>query len=244
LKLNSKEFLQKSDVKIFEKMSNSYFLKTTLIRKIFMSLTGLFLSFFLVIHLAGNFQLLLPEEVASIQYNVYSHILSGNIIIKVVSYVLYLSILFHIIDSIIITLMNRKSSGTNYKYDKRGQVSSWVSRNMFPLGLLIFLFLVLHLKDFWYIYKFGQTPMDVEGNKDLFAIVVAAYQELWIVIVYVISMIILGLHLWHGFYSAFRTLGLYHYKYSKWLKYFGMFFSIAISLGFAIIPIIIYLKYV
>jgi len=216
--------------------------QTTLIKKILMALTGLFLAFFLIIHLLGNLQLLLPEEVAHTQFNAYSHFLSGNLLIKMVSYVLYFSILYHVFDAIVITLGNWKANDQSYKKDSRAEVSGWIVRNMGILGTLILIFLVIHFKDYWYIYKFGSPPLDVEGNKDLYIIVMDSFKELWYVILYVIAIIALGLHLIHGVSSAFRTLGLYHEKYIKWMKYIGYLFSIFITIGFAIIPVLIYLK--
>lgn len=207
-----------------------------------MALTGLFLAFFLIIHLAGNLQLLLNPDIAHHQYNTYSHILSQNYIIKVISYILYLSVLYHILDALILTIHNWIASGGSYGKDTRGQVSSLISRNMGVLGALIFLFLVIHLKDYWYVYKFGNPPVDAEGGKDLYIIVIESFKQLWYVILYVLSMGFLGFHLWHGVKSAFRTLGVYHLKYIQWIKYLGYGFSVVICLGFAIIPVIIYLK--
>ncbi len=77
---------------------------STLSRKMLMCLTGLFLGFFLLIHFLGNLQLFLPQEQAHLQFNAYSHFLSGNIIIKIVSYVLYASIILHAVDGLMITL--------------------------------------------------------------------------------------------------------------------------------------------
>lgn len=208
-----------------------------------MALTGLFLCFFLIIHLAGNLQLLLPHEIAQTQYNAYSHILSGNFIIKLVSYVLYVSILAHALLALVLTIVNWRAGGSKYAVDKRRQVSGWITRNMGILGSLIFVFLIVHLADFWYVYKFGHPPMDAAGNKDLYTIVVEVYKEPLYVVGYVIAMIVLGFHLWHGFQSAFRTLGLYNFKYHKWVKYFGFFFSIVMTVGFAIIPIILYFRF-
>jgi len=219
--------------------------QTSLIKKIFMALTGLFLAFFLIIHLLGNLQLLLPEAVAHEQFNSYSHFLSSLFIIKVVSYVLYASILYHVIDALWITYDNWKANDKSYKKDNRGEVSGWISRNMGILGLLIFLFLVIHFKDYWYVYKHGTPPvdaMDAEGNADLYIIVMNSFKELWYVILYVVAILTLGFHLLHGISSAFRTLGVYHPKYVKWLKYLGYAFSVMITFGFVIIPIIIYLK--
>ncbi|WP_131537277.1 succinate dehydrogenase cytochrome b subunit [Pedobacter nototheniae] len=212
----------------------------TLMRKTLMALTGLFLCFFLVIHLLGNLQLLMPAMQAKVSFNSYSHLLSGNIFIKIISYVLYLSIIIHCLDALLITIYNKKTAG-KYVLDKRGATSKWYSRNMGILGTLILIFLVFHFKDFWYQYKFKQLPLDEEGNKDLYTIVIAAYQNWWYVMFYVLSMFALGYHLLHGFFSAARSLGIYHPKYVNWIRAFGRGYSYTITIGFAIIPIYIYL---
>jgi succinate dehydrogenase / fumarate reductase, cytochrome b subunit len=215
---------------------------TTLQHKLWMSGTGLFLCFFLVIHLLGNIQLFLPLPRAREQFNWYSHLLAGNIIIEIIAYVLYASIIGHTIYAIIITLRNNKASGTGYAYDKRGAASVWYSRNMGLLGTIIFLFLIIHFKDFWYQYKFTTLPLDARGNKDLYTIVVSAYQQWWYVLIYEIALIALGFHLLHGFFSAARTLGLYHPKYVKWVKILGWVYTTVITLGFMAMPVFIYLK--
>ncbi|HHH52730.1 MAG TPA: succinate dehydrogenase cytochrome b subunit [Bacteroidetes bacterium] len=217
-------------------------MKNTLVRKIFMSLTGLFIAFFLIIHLLGNLQLLLPYDRAHLQYNWYSHLLSHNIIIEIIAYILYFTLIVHILDALLITLENRKSNGKGLKVDNRGVNSSWFSRNMGVLGVIILLFLVLHLKDYWYMYKFNDIPLDEKGNKDIFIIVYQSFKEWWYVLLYVIAFFALGFHLAHGIWSAFRTLGVYNKWYIKLTKYLGIAFAILLSLGFALIPIIIYLK--
>lgn len=211
----------------------------TLTRKIILCFTGLFLCFFLVIHLLGNLQLFLPAEEAHLQFNAYSHFLSGNPLIKVVSYGLYASIIAHAVYALVITLKNKKAGGT-YQTDRRGRSSKWYSRNMGILGTIILIFLIIHFKNFWYEYKFGSLPLDANGNRDLYQLVVELYREWWYVVIYVLSMIALGYHLLHGFFSAIRTLGVFHPKYVKGIRYFGIIYSLTISLGFAIIPIYIF----
>ena len=218
------------------------FRQTTLIKKILMALTGLFLAFFLIIHLLGNLQLLIPGEIGKLQFNSYSHLISGLLVIKMVSYVLYFSILYHVFDAAWLTYDNWKANDKSYKKDKRAEVSGWISRNMGILGSIIFIFLIIHFRDYWYVYKFGSLPLDAEGNKDLYTIIINSFQDLWYVVLYVIAILALGLHLMHGVSSAFRTLGLYHEKYIKWMKYIGYLFSVLITLGFVLIPIIIYLN--
>ena len=207
-----------------------------------MCLTGLFLSFFLLIHFLGNLQLFLPKERAHLQFNAYSHFLSGNIIIEIVSYVLYASIILHAVDGLIIALKNKKSSA-NYQTDRRGRASKWYSRNMGLLGTFILIFLVIHFQNFWYVYKFGTVPLDENGNKDLYLLVVTVFKEWWYVVIYVISMFVLCYHLIHGIYSATRTLGLYHPKFIKWFKIAGIAYSVIISAGFAMMPVYVFFTY-
>jgi succinate dehydrogenase / fumarate reductase cytochrome b subunit len=215
---------------------------TTLQYKLFMSGTGLFLCFFLVIHLLGNLQLLLPAAEAKEQFNWYSHLLAGNMFIKVISWVLYLSVIAHAIYAILITRKNAKANGTKYIYDKRSTSSSWNSRNMGLLGTIILLFLVIHLKDFWYAYDFKNLPLDEQGNKDMYTVVVQTYQQWWYIAIYEVAFIALGFHLLHGFFSSARTLGVYHAKYSFGIKIFGWLYTCFITIGFMIIPIYIHLK--
>ncbi|MDB5088469.1 MAG: succinate dehydrogenase [Mucilaginibacter sp.] len=215
---------------------------TTLQHKLWMSGTGLFMCFFLIIHLLGNLQLFLPPERAREQFNWYSHLLAGNIIIEIVAYVLYASIIGHTVYAILITRKNAGANGTKYAYDKRGAASVWYSRNMGLLGTIIFLFLIIHFKDFWYQYKFTNLPLDAKGNKDLYTIVVKAYQQLWYVLVYEVALIALGFHLLHGFFSAARTLGVFHPKYVKWIKILGWIYTLVITLGFMAMPVFVYLN--
>ena len=212
---------------------------STLSKKIVMCLTGLFLCFFLIIHFLGNLQLFLPAEQAREQFNWYSHFLSGNALIKIVSYVLYASILLHMLDALVITIRNRKSGGS-YRQDKRGRASKWYSRNMGILGTIILIFLVIHFQNFWYVYKFGTLPLDDNGHKDLYLLVVTTFKEWWYVLIYVVAMVALCYHLIHGVYSSIRTLGLFHPKYIKWLKIAGIAYSVIICAGFALMPVYVY----
>jgi len=215
-------------------------LKSTLSRKNLMALTGLFLCFFLVIHLLGNLQLLLPADRALLSFNYYSNLLSGNIFIVIISYVLYFALIAHAVDAVVVTLKNRKTAA-KYVYDDRKQVSKWYSRNMGILGTVLLLFLVIHFMDFWYVYKFGALPYDQDGNKDLYTVVVNAFKTWWYVVLYVLSMFALGFHLLHGFKSAVRTLGLYHPRYAAYVQVFGVVYSYTLTIGFSIIPVYVHL---
>lgn len=220
-----------------------WFIRNSITRKNLMALTGLFLSLFLIIHLAGNLQLLLPETEAKIQYNAYSEFLGGNLLVLAVSLVLYACILLHTIDAIYLAVKSKKANGVSYSRDRRGRASTWYSRHMMALGIIIFVFLVIHFKDYWYVYKFGDLPLDENGKKDLYTLVVVSFEQLWYVILYVIAIIALGYHLLHGVFSAHRTIGLFHPVYNRIIKVLGILFSIAITIGYIIIPIFIYISH-
>lgn len=213
----------------------------SLLRKLFMALTGLFLSFFLIIHLFGNLQLFLEPAMAQEQFNAYSELLSGNFIIKIVSYVLYFSIIAHVVCALIITIHNRKSAGS-YKLDRRSRASTWESRNMGFLGAVLLVFLVIHFADFWYTYKFGTIGLDPFGKKDLYTMVITTFSSGIYVAIYIISILALGLHLRHGVYSAIRTLGVFNPKYVQALKVTGLIYTYAMTLGFIAIPLYVFLK--
>ena len=215
-------------------------LSHTLSRKNLMALTGFFLCLFLVIHLFGNLQLLLPAETARWQFNFYSKLLSGNIFIELISYLLFASILAHAIYALLITIDNRRSNGKRYEYDRRSVSSNWYSRKMGLLGTIILFFLVIHLRDFWYQLQFGHVPLDKDGQKDLYTLVVTVYRDGWYVLIYVLCMVALGFHLLHGFFSAARTLGFYDARYVQWIRAVGWVYSIGIGAGFALIPVYIH----
>ena len=216
--------------------------QTTLQHKLIMAVTGLFLCLYLVIHLLGNLQLLLPPEQARLQFNAYSRLLSGNYFIKAVSWILLLTLVAHAVYALIITRKNAAAAGIKYAHDRRVAVTSWASRNMGLLGTIILIFLVIHYKDFWYPYSFTTLSPDSNGNKDLYGIVVSSFRQLWYVLLYELSFIALGYHLLHGFFSAARTLGVFHPKYERGVRMLGKVYTAAITLGFMAIPIYVYFK--
>lgn len=223
--------------------TNSLSFERSLVKKYWMALTGLFLCLFLVGHLAGNLQLLMDNtnDAARLAFNEYAKFMTSNPVVKILSYVTYLSILFHAIDGVILTMKNKKARPVNYAYSDANASSTWASRSMALLGSVIFIFIVLHMNAFWAKMHFSELALDSNGNKDLYAITVDAFKSLPVVIFYVTAMIMLAFHLSHGFQSAFQSLGLNHKKYTPAIKRFGTLFSFGISLLFAIIPVYLFL---
>ncbi|PVY41166.1 succinate dehydrogenase cytochrome b subunit [Pontibacter virosus] len=217
----------------------NWFTKTfssTIGRKLIMSITGLFLCSFLVVHLVGNLTLFYQD--GGDAFNTYSHFMANNPVIRTMEIVLVLGFLFHIYDAIVLTRRNKAARPVGYAENHPQENSNWSSRNMGLLGTIILIFLLVHLWNFFVPARFGE----LEGvpNKEylnLYSEVAYAFKNPIYVALYVISMVALAFHLIHGFQSAFQSLGLTHRKYTPFIKTFGVAFSVLISLGFAIIPL-------
>ncbi len=232
-------------------MAKSALLKSSVAKKYWMSFTGLFLCTFLVGHLFGNLQLLLPvSEAARDQFNEYGLFMTTNPAIMALSYITYFSILFHAIDGVILTINNRKARPQGYVDYRPSTNSTWSSRNMGLLGTVIFVFIVLHMNAFWAEMKFGGLDETIYTTasgavvKDLYTLTIATFQDedygLIFVIIYVLSMLAIAFHLKHGFASGFQSLGVNHPQYNGFIRKFGYAFAILVPLAFAIIPIYIH----
>ncbi len=226
------------------------FLTSSIGQKVVMSLTGLFLISFLAVHLVGNLQLLTADEGQS--FNEYAFFMTSNPLIGGLSYGLYAGFLLHAIQGLALYFKNRKARGTQKYAVSALQTASKhapgrSSSHMALLGTLILVFMGIHLGDFWYSMKFTDEIETVvygeagtAGVKNLYYKVSQSFSQWWIVLIYVASMVVLSMHLMHGFWSAFQTLGLNHGKYTPLLKAAGMIYSIVVPLAFAIIPIYMY----
>lgn len=204
-------------------------------RKIIMSLTGLFLCTFLVVHLIGNFQLFKNDD--GVAFNVYSHFMGHNPIIRTIEWGLVLGFGFHIYEALLLTRRNQGARSHKYDQFHAEQNSEWTSRNMGILGSIILIFLLVHLYNFFWKARFGVLEIDQAKNEDLYRVVVASFHVWWYVLLYVAAQASLGYHLWHGFRSGFQTLGLNHRKYMPLIKNFGYAFAVIVSAGFASMPL-------
>lgn len=227
-------------------------------RKLVMSLTGIFLILFLVVHAGINaciWNAVGENSDHGKMFNTAAHFMGATVVIRILEIGLFVFIFIHIIQGIVITITNKQKRKIGYSvaYGNRG--SKWYSRSMGLLGTLILLFLVLHWIDFWIPSRFtginGPDGLPLEfvlpdGEKihDLFALMQITFQQLWVVIVYVLGCISLAYHLAHGFQSAFRTIGVHNQKYMKLLISIGYAFSIIVPFVFAMMPISFYLGWV
>jgi succinate dehydrogenase / fumarate reductase cytochrome b subunit len=128
-------------------MAKSALMKSSLAKKYWMALTGLFLCLFLSGHLAGNLQLLVPDN--ALNFNRYALFMTSNPAVKLLSYLTYISILFHAIDGIFLAFQNRAARPIGYAKNNPSANSPWASRNMAVLGTVILIFIVTHMVSFW-----------------------------------------------------------------------------------------------
>lgn len=146
-------------------MSNDrHVLSTSIGKKLVMSLTGLFLCLFLVVHLIGNLQLMYSDNGKA--FNDYAHFMTSFTPIKVVSYLLYASIILHAVYALVITLKNKKARPIGYASYNGAANSKWTSRNMGILGTVLLVFIVTHMSNFWWKYHNDQVPY-IEYRTDL-----------------------------------------------------------------------------
>lgn len=213
-------------------------------KKFIMSLAGIFLLVFLFVHLCINLLLILFSSTE--YFNVASHFMRTNIIVKIFEVVLFGGILLHILYAVILQIQNWIARPTDYKVANYSQTSIF-SKFVIHTAVVIFTFLVIHLMDFYFTSKFGHSVKEVsytDGNvmEDLAGIVIAKFHIGAFVWGYILCFIVLGLHLHHGFQSAFQTLGINHHRYTPVIKGIGLIYTLIIVIGFTIIPLVIFYK--
>ena len=212
----------------------SGFFKSSIGRKVAMALSAFFLMFFLIIHLAVNITSLFSEDV----FNDLSHFMGTNPLIQfALQPVLIFGVVFHFVMGFILELKNKKANGVSYAKNNGAANSTWMSRNMIYSGLAILAFIVLHFIDFWipeinhkYVEVLPEDPIRYFGELQ------HKFVPIWRVAAYVIAFVLLGLHLAHGFTSAFQSMGVTAGR-KKTLQDIGKVYAIIIPLGFIIIAL-------
>jgi succinate dehydrogenase / fumarate reductase cytochrome b subunit len=222
----------------------SKFFTSSIGQKFFMSITGLFLMMFLLVHLTINSLLLFGDGEL---FNVAANFMSSNPIMKVVEPILALGFILHIIFAGYITIKNQMARPQKYKVVSKTKVS-WASKNMFILGGLIFIFLVIHLANFFWKVKFGVVAtISYEGQDlhDVYGLVAGLFKGWWWYdVLYILGAIFLFFHLTHGFWSAFQTIGWNNEKWICRLKSIAYIYAIIVGGGFAFIPLYFLIKYI
>lgn len=208
------------------------FFQSSIGKKITMSLTGLFLCSFLLVHLAGNF--LLFKEDGGLAFNQYSEFMKTNFIIRTLEIGLFVGFLLHGISGTIVWWQNKRSRPKKYHVYKLSEISPLQSRITMVTGSIIFIFLVVHLQTFF-------VPVRIFGeNISMYELVRTAFANPVYSVFYLVALILLGYHLRHGFQAAFQTLGLRTNRYVGILDVIAIIFWLIVPLGFASMPIYFY----
>jgi succinate dehydrogenase / fumarate reductase, cytochrome b subunit len=226
-------------------MKWSEFFTSSIGKKFVMSLTGIFLISFLVVHVGINACIWAPDN--GKMFNLASHFMATTIVVRIVEVGLFAGLLLHIIQGLVVEVQNRTRRKTGYAVAMGNKGSKWYSRSMGLLGTLLLFFLVMHLSHFWVPSRFTDLPTIEYDGKEVanqFAEIIRVFQSPLVVTLYVLGCISLMYHLLHGFQSAFRTLGVPNGKYISLIKIVGFGFAVIVSLAFAMMPVSVYLGWV
>ena len=221
-----------------------------------MGLTGFFLITFLIVHCGINSMIFFNDGGET--FNHWGHFMGSNLIIRTMEIGLFLFLLLHIVQGLMLWSQNNAARPIKYGVNKAEKNSKWYSRSMGLLGTLILMFLVMHLYHFWVPSRFGGmanihalepitlgTEYANQEAHNLYREMQLVFQDnLFVVIVYVLGVISLCWHLLHGFQSAFQTFGINHKRYTPLIKTIGVVYSVVICLLFALMPVSIYMNWI
>lgn len=213
-------------------------------KKFVMALTGISLIVFLIVHVGLNACIWANDN--GEMFNRAAHFMGSTVVIRIAEVGLFIGIILHIIQGLILEFENRSKRSIGYQVPLGNRGSKWYSRSMGLLGTLILLFLIMHIYHFWTpsrlggignIHELGTTTYDGKEYHNLYAEMLLVFQSPVIVFLYILGCISLAYHLLHGFKSAFRTLGMSNQRYVKIVKFLGAAFSIIVPVTFAMMPI-------
>ena len=204
--------------------------------KILIGVTGLALVLYLIVHIAGNLMVFGGPSL----FNKYAYTLEGNPLIPVIEIGLLLIFLVHVYKTVTMFLSNQQARPTRYAMKKRADYTSrksFASSTMIFTGLWLLIFIIIHVKAF----RYGTEYPWAEGGRDLYRLEIENFANPLIVVFYVLSMLVVGSHLWHGASSAFQSLGLDNPRWTPRIRATGKVLAVVITGGFITIAIWAYL---
>ncbi len=206
---------------------------TSIGKKQIMGVTGLLLCGFVLTHLLGNLTLLIGSDA----FNKYSHALTSNPLIYVAEVGLLALFLSHIVMAIKLTIENKKARPIAYHtYTKSGRGGDFASKSMAISGLITLIFLIIHITGLKFGTHYDTTVGGIE-MRDIYKTTVEYFADPIHVVIYLVAVITLGVHVSHGFWSAFQSLGLNHPKYMSKIELASKLFGVVIAVGFSALAI-------
>ena len=209
-------------------------------RKFAMAISALFLMLFLLQHFTINFTSVLGAKT----FNEISHFMGTNPLVQfVLQPILIFAVVYHFVMGFVLEIKNKKARGVKYAKNNGAANASWFSRNMIISGAVVLAFLVIHFYDFWVhemAVKYVQGDMsglNSSGEFRYYEELIHKFEDPVRVGMYVISFVLLAMHLLHGFQSAFQSVGANHGKYTPTIRKIGNLYAIAIPAGFIFIAL-------
>ena len=209
------------------------FYRTAIGKKVVMATTGLIGIGFVIGHMSGNLLAFAgPDEL-----NAYAHFLqSTGELLWILRVVLIASVVLHVIAAVQLTAQNRAARPTGY-VQREPQVSTWAARTMRWGGALLLIFIVLHILHFttgdW-------KPSGSYSETDVYSNIVLSFRIWWVTLFYVVAMIALGLHLYHGAWSSVRSLGLSQPSPKPLHRTIALGVAILLWIGFTAVPVAVF----
>ncbi len=204
--------------------------------KILIGLTGLALFIYLVIHIAGNLVIFFGQPA----FNKYAYTLEGNPLIPIIEIGLLLVFLVHVFKTVKMYVNNRSARPARYEKKKwagRPSRKSIASATMIVSGVWLLLFIIIHVR----VFRYGPEYEWPAGGRDLYRLEMETFANPLTVAFYVLSMVVVGSHLWHGISSAVQSIGGDHPTWTPRVLLAGKLFAIAIAVGFIAIAVWAYL---
>ena len=219
---------------------------SSITKKLIMSISGLFLIMFLLLHMTINFFSVIDTFNGT--YGSADGLFQAGCdfmalpIVTIMVPVLAAGFLVHIIYAIILTAGNIKARGGLKRYEggSKGKAESWAAKNMLLLGIIVLGLVAFHLNHFW--AKMQLLEFQGHHAENPYELLNATFQNLAWVVVYIIWFVALGLHLCHGFWSAFQSMGLSNKNWEKRLLLIGKIFVGIIVLGFSVVAVNAFLQ--
>src|SRR4051812_7930130 len=213
------------------------FYRSTIGKKIIMGITGLIGIGFVILHMAGNLQAFVSQQ----KINAYGALLHGPLaeLTWLLRIVLIVSVVLHALMAYQLTRLSAAARPIGYRR-RESQVATLASRTMKWGGVLLLLFIIVHILHFTTetIDPAGWRGMiDSQGNRDVYGNIVASFRVWWVAAFYIIAMLALGLHLYHGAWSSIRTLGYAKASLHPLHRRIALVVALVVWLGFTLVPV-------
>jgi succinate dehydrogenase / fumarate reductase, cytochrome b subunit len=221
------------------------FYRSAVGKKWVMAITGLLIVGFAIAHMVGNLKIFLPDIEGVPDIDVYAHalrelfspIVPEHVFLWVMRTGLLLAVLLHVHAAYALTVMNHRARAVDYQSPRHYLAANYASRTMRWSGTIFLAFLLFHLADF----TLGIQPAAPAAweHGEVYANFVATFSRPLVTLFYVVAMGLLGIHLYHGIWSMFQSLGINHPRFNAFRRYVALGLSAVISIGFVVPPLAI-----